>query len=478
MKNFLHNKMRGVVTAVATALLALAVAPTAATAAENYEAMTGGSLRVTNVKEGDEVSLYKVVNWTYDKTTNDAKWEFVYDFDIEPENYVENQKEANANKIAAYINDDTHTIADPKSATVKKGETSVTIDGLTSGQYLIQVSNVKDATRVFQNTIESVIPEGKGATYEWPTTNPMFKAELKATDMTKPGSVLDKKIDGKDAIDKKGNGDEVTFTITSLIPVYTAGGRTYTITDVMTEGIDLKEADWTNFDIKVGDQQAANCTLNFANDGKTFTLQFDNLYQSGYGGQTLTITYKGIINNKAKFEADQTNKATLKFSTNSYDDATRTVEDTVSATVYGLKFIKVEEGKTDKTLAGAEFQIVRKDDSKVVATATSGNNGIVTVDGLGAGDYILKETKAPAGYKLPTEDFEFTINSHMDENGHFAGVQYSTEIFANGVVTNAPNTFATNLPETGGAGTLGLTVAGVVAMAAAAAIVIRMRKQD
>ena len=61
----------------------------------------------------------------------------------------------------------------------------------------------------------------------------------------------------------------------------------------------------------------------------------------------------------------------------------------------------------DSTLKGAEYGIYQNDELiKIIKTDDSG----LTKTGLAFGSYILKEIKAPAGYKLNEEEYSFTLN--------------------------------------------------------------------
>lgn len=82
--------------------------------------------------------------------------------------------------------------------------------------------------------------------------------------------------------------------------------------------------------------------------------------------------------------------------------------------------IKGRKVSGDKQLAGAEYQLYKSDDlDNPVETTDAGGNKQITIKtnkdgeffakGLSAGDYVLKETKAPDGYILDTTERKFTI---------------------------------------------------------------------
>ena len=80
---------------------------------------------------------------------------------------------------------------------------------------------------------------------------------------------------------------------------------------------------------------------------------------------------------------------------------------------------------------------------------TSDANGKFEIKGLPYGTYVLVETKAPAGYALPTNpETEFIVNA-------VSYVQGSEQNIVNKKVT---------IPQTGGIGTLAFTVIGAILM--------------
>lgn len=71
-----------------------------------------------------------------------------------------------------------------------------------------------------------------------------------------------------------------------------------------------------------------------------------------------------------------------------------------NASLKTIKIIKVDSEDTSKTLPGAEFKLYDSNHI-LIGTYTTDSNGEIIISGLKVGSYILEETKAPAGYKLP-----------------------------------------------------------------------------
>ncbi|MEW9096066.1 MAG: SpaA isopeptide-forming pilin-related protein [Clostridiaceae bacterium] len=73
-----------------------------------------------------------------------------------------------------------------------------------------------------------------------------------------------------------------------------------------------------------------------------------------------------------------------------------------------IEINKVDKNK--KPLSGAEFTLY-DEDGKIVKTAISRLDGIVLFEGVGHGNYTIKETKAPKGYVLNNEVISISIGS-------------------------------------------------------------------
>ncbi len=69
-----------------------------------------------------------------------------------------------------------------------------------------------------------------------------------------------------------------------------------------------------------------------------------------------------------------------------------------------LEFVKVDSKDSSVVLAGAEFELTSKADAAFKMNATSDENGKILFEEIDAGVYTLKETKAPEGYTLPSEE--------------------------------------------------------------------------
>ncbi|QTR83269.1 choice-of-anchor A family protein [Bacillus cytotoxicus] len=77
-----------------------------------------------------------------------------------------------------------------------------------------------------------------------------------------------------------------------------------------------------------------------------------------------------------------------------------------------LKIKKVDASNNNIVLEDATFEVVNKK-NEVVSKITTDGNGIAETD-LPFGEYILKETKAPKGYKLSDREWKVTLQNDKE----------------------------------------------------------------
>ena len=77
-----------------------------------------------------------------------------------------------------------------------------------------------------------------------------------------------------------------------------------------------------------------------------------------------------------------------------------------------LEITKVDANDKTKLLSGAEFAVYK--DGKKVAELKTDENGKVMSPKLPLGEYTVKETKAPEGYKLSNKEWKVTIQNENE----------------------------------------------------------------
>ena len=123
------------------------------------------------------------------------------------------------------------------------------------------------------------------------------------------------------------------------------------------------------------------------------------------------------------------------------------------------------------TGAGEYRRPLPNEADNLTETLVTDASGLITIEGLDLGTYILTETKAPSGYELPANP-ETTVTL-ADENG--------ADGKPDGILNNdtdgtreqtVVNTKPGVLPKTGGIGTAVFTVCGIVLMAGAVVLLV------
>lgn len=273
-------------------------------------------------------------------------------------------------------------------------------------------------------------------------------------------------------------------------------------------------------------------TVDSATNAKTTTWTCQNLKNvRGITKQScIVVSYTAQINKDAFVAGTKSNDNTviLKYSNNpmNKDSKGQTPPDTVKDYTYGIRINKVDLG-TEKALENAQFTITTNgdeknekekyvdDEGKLNATEvilTTNSDGVITLTGLDAGVYTVKEVSAPEGYTA-VDSFTFEIKPTMTDDGPAAGLtkvtgelttSQTTKViaglndtsdgkvgdnkldFKESTLTNddgtlnitVGNTKKINLPLTGLNGVTFTWIAGGAVLCIGVAHLIRSRKRD
>ncbi len=426
-------------------------------------------------------------------------------------------------------------VANPPASSQKvgEGETSVTIDNVSVGYYLIKDNpndpeTKPDATSLFM--LQVVGPTVVTSKVDVPTP------DKKIVEGNKKVNVGDYDI-----------GETITFELSATLPNNFENYKTYKLVfhDTMSEGLTFDKVT----SIKLGetvifnDETAKTYVTAPAEDGHSLDVTFKDLktvMTNAGNGSVITVTYTGHLNENAVVgNPGNPNKMHLEFSNNPNDEGKgetgETPDKEVIVFTFELDATKVDgaswnedEGKYDVMLAGAEFvlknaqgngqgvqyavinadtgkfirwsddKIDNTNDAKETTKLVSDIDGNFKVSGIDAGIYYLEETKAPVGYNLPNPaETKIEIKAAITEAGSSKddgttadktqvtkleivvgdateGTSGSTEDGT--VATTIENNKGATLPETGGIGTtIFYALGGLLTVGAVVLLVTKKR---
>ena len=288
-------------------------------------------------------------------------------------------------------------------------------------------------------------------------------------------------------------GTEVYFKITGTVPSYSKQydneSLTYVLTDTVSDGLTLD----ANLQQELQDQVGAdNATVTV--NSNVITIDYTREFILNHGGENVEVTYSATVNGKASNFDPATNKVTVTYS-NSPSTSTTGKEDITKHYTFDLEnaMVKVDSDNQEQTLTGAEFTLTNTEDTSKVIEGSTDENGNIVFEGLDAGTYTLKETKAPDGYQLSGKEYTVTITPEYDTAGNLTeytvvikdgddeiGKMFYTKDNQDGTgtVANITNTELSSLPSTGGIGTTIFTVGGCAIMIAAAGLYFASRRKE
>lgn len=308
-------------------------------------------------------------------------------------------------------------------------------------------------------------------------------------------------------------GDNVKFKLTAKLHEYVTTYKEYKLEfcDTLSKGFDLdqetikvvlkakaKEAttDESSTDKDITDYFKKTVLPNV--DGTTsLSLFCENVLAESVGAtdnSIIEVTYTAKLNDKANVGATGNNNTVyLKYSNNPYTDGTgKTVTDEVKVYTFKLTVFKTTRD-VNMPLEGARFTLYKKDSNEELidmgspepvidetAPKDKRKANMFNWEGLDAGDYVLKETKAPAGYNS-IQPIEFTITTTYSDDLSLKDLvvdglpQLNIDLSKN-IQSKIINNPGSSLPETGGIGTTIFHVGGAILVVGAAILLVVRKK--
>ena len=333
-------------------------------------------------------------------------------------------------------------------------------------------------------------------------------------------------------------GQDASYKITTTVPNYVGykvKGYQFTVSDKFADDAPLSYKAGSLI-VKIGDQtltQGTDYTVTgFDPTSKTFTIDLSAYIKAqGFGtsapvddskftndklvGKTVTVEYKATVTGSTgNTGADNTPMA--KYPNDPTNNESKQEVPGTPVKVFNFDYTLVKKDKTTgAALEGAKFAIKNADgkylaytpdkdgngkwstlDTKPAADATSGvfttgKNGQVTFPALDEGKYTIEEIAAPNGYVNVGVFFSFTIAANLSGTGADQTAKPSYTIDADGVSSDRWGLVSdgstaevvvenvksiTQLPLTGGAGTVLFTVVAALLIGAGVTVGVKSRK--
>lgn len=271
----------------------------------------------------------------------------------------------------------------------------------------------------------------------------------------------------------------LTFNEKSVVVKYgdkTLGADSYTVTE--------NPEDKDTFDITIADAKAVKDA-----EGSAITVA---------AGGKFTVEYTSTLNENAVIgSTGNPNEASLEFSNNpnvgGEGETGKTPTDKVIVFTYQLDINKTFNGGTPAENDLPKFKLYKFDSAtndytidrgEVTITKTEDDKYTASFKRVDDGRYKLVETKTPAGFNTAADTlFEITADHDVEsDNPRLTVLKINTTAgnTTTGTVTaDVVNQKGSNLPSTGGMGTVMLYVAGIaVFVLAGATLVMALRRRN
>ena len=388
---------------------------------------------------------------------------------------------------------------------------TATFTGLAYGYYLVYPA--QGSTSVDRHTDAMLVNIPKNDEWniksEYPTVDKSIVENptggLDGIGAPKPG------VNGQSA----NVGDTLTFKLESTVPDMTGyTDYTFKLHDILSKGltlldsvanpkvvvkIDGKKLDGANFTASATTEQSGGTKL-------TIDLSTYLTVNKSFAGKKIEVYYQAKVNDQAVIGNPNTNDAYVEYTTEP-GKTENGVHDKTNTYTFGFTLDKRAGAEDGKALAGAEFKVhadangngtydagvdtvvkfsqgtgdnsgkwvVSENGQDTVATPA---NGKLELAGFAAGTYFVEETKAPKGYNKLNAPIKVVISAEVAEDGSLTrhvidyGDQANGQTDAQGTTTNhngghsivIVNKAGTQLPETGGMGTIIFTLVGAAAI--------------
>lgn len=281
------------------------------------------------------------------------------------------------------------------------------------------------------------------------------------------------------AVDKTNAqiGENVTWTITPVVPADIATYRKYVVTDQIVDQLDIKDASAVTV-TATGAELTKDTDYTITVVNKLVTVDFTETGRADLATATeLKIAIVTQINSSAVADQAITNMAELEYQNSFQTESKKTPSNAPETTTGAFKIEKVDKANHDTKLANVEFTLTDSTGAPVGVTYDNTNkiyvvdptvntntvkteaDGTIYVKGLAYKTYTLTETKTNNGYQLLTAPKDIPVAKGSGDTAV--------------IIENVKQP---ELPLTGGMGTILFSVAGIALIGGAVFFFIRSRK--
>lgn len=293
-------------------------------------------------------------------------------------------------------------------------------------------------------------------------------------------------------------GDTVYFKVKATLPTNMKGYNSYYFNIVDTMGTGFKLVS-DSINVEMGgtalSTTASDTTYYTLNtNGNELTFDIENIDTETSAGKEVIITYSATLENAAtRGKVANENNVVLTYSNDPHDvnskghtkASTKTYTTDIELHKKDFKYKDAD----DKGLGGAVFKVYEEGQTEVLRTGTTSEEeatiGKLLIGGLKAGTYEIEEVTPPVGFNLlagrikvtlaVAEDGTWTVTSEGPDNVNTPVTSVANE---NGIIElTVTNKSGTNLPSTGGVGTVIFTVVGLAIMGTVVVIAIGTNKK-
>ena len=289
----------------------------------------------------------------------------------------------NASSAMTLSSDKNYYVSNSIGVTAKSvsGKYSVSLSGAPSGTRIVNASTLSDASSF--------------------ATNEKFKVMVPVSSAQNLKTTITVNVKATGKVDKayeyKSSDSSVQNVYGKALYPTTSNLSAKTTLNLATSKVSI-----TKIDSKTKQGLAGATFVLYDNSGKQITT-----WTSTTGAHIIQNLPNGTYTLK-ETKAPAGYKISKESTTFTISDTNRDVTVKVENTLYSKVSIIKIDSKTKVALAGAEFVLYDNSGKKITSWTSTGKAHVI--QNLPNGTYTLKETKAPAGYKISKESTTFTIS--------------------------------------------------------------------